>query len=231
MRVMVLLSGGIDSTTCLALAVSRFGADNVYALNISYGQKHIRELQSAEQIAKYYNVKYTLLDLSSVFSQSNCSLLTHSDQKIIHKSYKEQLEEQGGAGTVSTYVPFRNGLMLSTAASYAQSIGATVIYYGAHADDAAGRAYPDCTPEFLDHMNQAIYEGTGRELKVEAPFINENKASIIKKGLELKVPYELTWSCYEGGIVPCGCCGTCIDRIKAFEINGTTDPLMKEKSL
>lgn len=226
-KVVVLLSGGIDSSTCVAIAVDKFGSENVYALNILYGQKHDRELKSAQDIANHYNIHYQLLDLSSIFSFSNCSLLKHSTNEITHKSYFEQLSEIGGEGTVSTYVPFRNGLMLSTAASYAQSVGANIIYYGAHADDAAGRAYPDCTTEFVEYMNKAIYIGTGNEVSIEAPFINYNKTEIVKLGLELKVPYEKTWSCYEGDTEPCRSCGTCIDREKAFTNNGTTDPLLK----
>ncbi len=109
----------------------------------------------------------------------------------------------------------------------ALSLGCSVLFYGAHHDDWAGNAYPDCSKEFVDAMNRAIVEGTGGELCVEAPFVMWSKADIVKKGLELNVPYELTWSCYEGGEMPCGVCGTCIDRIRAFELNGVTDPLMK----
>ncbi len=230
MKVAVLLSGGVDSTTCLAMAVKEYGASNVTALNIHYGQKHAKELKCAALIAKYYGVDYKLLDLSSVFSFSNCSLLTHSSEQIIHESYAQQLNEMGGEGTVSTYVPFRNGLMLSAATSLAQSIGATEIWYGAHKDDAAGHAYPDCSIEFVDAMSAAIYEGTGKEVSLKAPFINKNKAAIVKAGLELKVPYEMTWSCYEGNDKPCGTCGTCIDRQNAFIANGVKDPLEYEKN-
>ena len=225
MKAVVLLSGGVDSSTCLALAVKEYGCENITALNILYGQKHAKELESAKKIAEHYHVDYKLLDLSKIFSFSDCSLLTHSTENIIHESYSEQLEKMGGEGTVSTYVPFRNGLMLSTAASLAQSIGASEIWYGAHKDDAAGRAYPDCTKEFVEYMNKAIFEGSGRELTIKAPFIDSNKAGIVKVGLSLNVPYELTWSCYEGNEKPCGECATCIDRKNAFIANGTTDPL------
>ncbi len=228
MKVAVLLSGGIDSTTCLALAVAKYGANEVIALNIGYGQKHDKELKAAANIAKYYNVKYEVLDLSPIFAFSNCSLLKHSSEEIIHKSYAEQISESG-EGTVSTYVPFRNGLMLSTAAAVAQSFKASEVWYGAHADDAAGQAYPDCSPEFVKAMNEAIYTGTGKEVKIYAPFVNCNKAEIVRQGLELKVPYELTWSCYEGHEVACGTCGTCIDRKNAFIANGTVDPISYEQ--
>lgn len=223
----VLLSGGVDSTTCLALAVKKYGSDNVFALNILYGQKHSKEIASAKAIARYYEVDYQEINLSEIMKFSDCSLLQHSTKEIKHQSYSEQLKELGGEGTVDTYVPFRNGLMLSTAASYALSVGATVIYYGAHADDSAGRAYPDCTPEFEQAMNMAIYEGSGRVLKMEAPLLNMNKAGVVEIGLKLGVPYELTWSCYEGGNKPCGTCGTCIDRIRAFELNNVIDPLLR----
>lgn len=227
MKITVLLSGGLDSSTCLALVVSKYGSENVEALSIHYGQKHDREVRSAQAVADYYGVKLTILDLSPVFSGSNCSLLNHSSEEIEHRSYAEQLKDLGGTGTVNTYVPFRNGLMLSAAAAVAQSNGSDEIWYGAHKDDAAGRAYPDCTPEFVDYMGKAIYEGTGHEIKLVAPFINSNKADIVRQGLAMKVPYELTWSCYEGGEKPCGTCGTCIDRFNAFKLNNAIDPLMK----
>ena len=102
-----------------------------------------------------------------------------------------------------------------------------MIYYGAHSDDAAGNAYPDCSEAFNNAINDAVFIGSGEQLRVEAPFVGLKKADIVKLGTELKVPYELTWSCYEGGAKPCGECGTCRDRIAAFEANGLTDPLMK----
>lgn len=226
MRALVLSSGGVDSTTCLGMAVEKFGADNVVSLSVSYGQKHTKELEAAGEVAKYYGVEHISIDLGLIFKFSNCSLLVHSDEEIPHESYLKQLEKTNGS-PVSTYVPFRNGLFLSTAASIALSKNCDVIYYGAHADDAAGNAYPDCSETFNNAMNQAIYEGSGKKLHIEAPLVTWNKAAVVKKGLELKVPYELTWSCYEGGEKPCMQCGTCIDRMKAFELNGVKDPILE----
>lgn len=226
MKALVLVSGGVDSTTCLGMAVSQYGKENVVALSISYGQKHTKEVECAKAVTNYYGVEYLTLDLSTMFQFSDCSLLSHSDKEIPHESYAEQLEETDGK-PVSTYVPFRNGLFLSSAASIALSKDCSVIYYGAHSDDAAGNAYPDCSKVFNDAMNTAIYEGSGRQLHIEAPFVSLTKAQVVKKGLELKVPYELTWSCYEGGDKPCGVCGTCIDRAKAFAENGVEDPALK----
>ena len=145
---------------------------------------------------------------------------------IQKESYAKQLERTDGK-PVSTYVPFRNGLFLSTAASIALSKDCGVIYYGAHADDAAGNAYPDCSESFNNAINDAIYIGSGNQLRVEAPFVKLTKAEVVKIGLELKVPYKYTWSCYEGGDKPCGVCGTCIDRAEAFRLNGVKDPALE----
>ena len=224
MKAMVLSSGGVDSTTALGLAVKKYGRDNVIALSLSYGQKHEKEIEAAKKVAAHYGIEQLFLDLSKIFQYSNCSLLKQSDEEIPEESYAEQIKETNGKTPVSTYVPFRNGLFLSTAASIALSKGCGIIYYGAHADDAAGFAYPDCSPVFNEAMNKAIWEGSGHQLKIEAPFVNINKAEVVKIGLELGVPYELTWSCYEGGEKPCGKCGTCIDRAAAVRKNGVADP-------
>lgn len=223
MKAIVLSSGGVDSTTCLAVAVDKYGADNVISLSVYYGQKHNKELEAARAVADYYKVRHIELDLKPIFEDSNCSLLMQNDTEIPKESYAEQLNKSGGE-PVSTYVPFRNGLFLSVAASIAISNGCKEIYYGAHADDSAGNAYPDCSDAFTNAMSEAINLGSGCGLTIKAPFVNHNKAEVVKRGLELNVPYELTWSCYEGGDKPCGKCGTCIDRQKAFEANGVKDP-------
>lgn len=222
-KALVLCSGGVDSTTLLARAVSKYGAENVYALSISYGQKHVREIEAARTVAAYYGVQQRFLDLGAIFADSDCSLLDHSDAAVPQSSYAEQ-QAAGDGGPVSTYVPFRNGLFLSSAASMALSLGCSVVYYGAHHDDWAGNAYPDCSLEFVEAMNRAIVEGTGGELRLEAPFVTWSKADIVREGLALGVPYELTWSCYEGGEAPCGRCATCLDRAAAFAANGVEGP-------
>ena len=224
MKALVLCSGGLDSTTCLAIAVQKYGAGNVLALSVSYGQKHQKELNAARAVAAHYSVTLKTLDLAAIFEGSNCSLLQGSSEEIPEESYSEQLRKTGGT-PVSTYVPFRNGLFLSCAASVALSHGCEEIYYGAHSDDAAGNAYPDCSVAFNDSMNRAIVLGSGNRLRVTAPFIGLNKAQVVARGLALGVPYEKTWSCYEGGERPCGVCGTCRDRLDAFAANGVADPL------
>lgn len=225
MKALVLFSGGVDSTTCLGMAVNKYGRENVVALSMSYGQKHTKEIEASDKIAEYYGVEHIYLDLAKIFEYSDCSLLTHSDKEIPKGEYSKQLENTDGT-PVSTYVPFRNGLFLSSAASIAISKKCDIIYYGAHSDDAAGNAYPDCSDAFNNAMNEAIYVGSGNQVRIEAPFVGMNKAQVVKKGLELNVPYELTWSCYEGNDKPCGICGTCIDRSKAFEMNEIKDPIM-----
>lgn len=226
-KAIVLNSGGVDSTTCVGIAIAKLGAENVSTVSIFYGQKHSKELECAKKIAAHYGVEHYELDLSTIMQYSNCPLLSRSTEEIKHQSYADQIEENG-EGMVSTYVPFRNGLMLSAVAALAMSIypnDYVEIYLGAHADDAAGRAYADCSEEFTDAMNQAINIGTYEKVRLVAPLVNMNKAEVVKTGLGLHVPYALTWSCYEGGEVQCGTCGTCIDRRNAFAANNVDDPV------
>ncbi len=224
MKALVLASGGVDSTTCLALAVQQYGAENVLALSLFYGQKHYKELQAAQQVAAYYQTQHLQLDLSDIFKFGDNALLANSAQEIPKTSYADQLEQQNGP--VNTYVPFRNGLFISAAASIAIAQDCSLLYYGAHRDDAAGAAYPDCSEEFQQAMAEAIWQGSGGLLRLEAPFIQDTKASVVARGLALQVPYQLTWSCYVGQELPCGLCGTCRDRLAAFHQNGVDDPLI-----
>lgn len=229
-KALVLNSGGVDSTTCVGLAVKRFGAENVSTVSIYYGQKHKKELECAKKVAEYYGINHYELDLSEIMKYSNCPLLSQSTEKIIHESYADQIAKDG-EGMVRTYVPFRNGLMLSSVAALAMSIypdDETHIYLGAHADDAAGNAYADCSEAFTNAMKEAIKIGTYDKVIVEAPLVEMNKAQVVKIGLEIGVPYQLTWSCYEGGEKACGTCGTCIDRLNAFKVNNVKDPILYE---
>jgi 7-cyano-7-deazaguanine synthase len=228
MKILVLSSGGVDSTTCLALAVKEAGPENVFSLSIYYGQKHDKELEAARAVAAYYGVAHQELDLAVIFADSNCSLLKQSSEEIPKESYARQLS--GTEGTVSTYVPFRNGLFLSSAAAIALSHGCSEIWYGAHADDAAGSAYPDTSAEFNEAIAKAVWIGSGKALTVTAPFIDKTKAEVVAEGAKIGVPFELTWSCYEGREKACGVCGTCRDRIRAFAENGLTDPVEYEKT-
>ena len=227
MKALVLFSGGLDSSVCLGLAVKEYGASEVLALSIYYGQKHKKEMEASEKVAAYYGVKRITLDLGEIFKDSNCTLLEGASEEIPHEDYADQLLKTNGA-PVNTYVPYRNGLFLSSAASIALSHGCEVIYYGAHADDAAGNAYPDTSVAFNNAIADAIYIGSGNALKIVAPFIDKTKDQVVAMGTEIGVPYALTWSCYEGHEKACGVCGTCRDRLMAFKENGIEDPIEYE---
>lgn len=207
---LILFSGGVDSTTCLALAKNV--DPNVRCISFDYGQRHKKmELKSAKEIAAYYDVPYEVIDIRSIFSNGKSSL-TNADLEMTLGAYKDQED-------INTEVEFRNGVFIAILTSLALQYGADKIYYGAHQDEA-GNIYPDCSPEFFKAMADAVYYGSGKKVTLEAPFINKTKADIVKCGLDLSVPYEMTYSCYMGTDPACGKCGTCIDRIKAFKANG-----------
>lgn len=228
MKALVLSSGGVDSTTCLGIAIDKYGKENIITASLYYGQKHDKELECARKIAEYYGVQHIEEDISNIMKYASkvCSLVK-GGKDIQHSSYEDQVKANE-EGRVDTYVPFRNGLLLSIATAYADSLfpnEEVEIFYGAHADDATGSAYADCSPEFAEAMNKAIQLGTYNKISINRPLINMNKAEVVKTGLSLCVPYNLTWSCYEGKEKQCGRCGTCIDRKKAFELNGVEDPV------
>lgn len=225
----VLLSGGLDSTCVLGklLEEEKVPRDKVTALCITYGQRHDKEIEAARKVAAYYDIKFVLRDLSEVFAMSDCALLQQSTKDLPLGDYADQQEVQG-TDVVSTYVPYRNGLFISVASSIAMSLypdQRVKVYFGAHADDAAGNAYPDCSEAFFKAIAEAVLIGSGGYVMVKAPFIRKHKKDIVRSGLLNHVPFHLTWSCYSGEEHPCGKCGTCIDRAKAFKANEAFDPL------
>lgn len=227
MKATVLLSGGVDSTTCLAVAIKKFGRENVTAISIFYGQRHERELTSAKKIAEYYGVPHYEFDAAQIMAYSDSALINTSTKNLEPTTYGEQIKKNP---RVATYVPFRNGLMLAMAASFTDGIfngEDAEIFIGVHQDDSAINAYADCSENFIGAMNQAVTIGTYGKIKITAPFVGKTKADIVKVGLELNVPYELTWSCYERGEIPCGVCATCRDRAAAFAANNVEDPALK----
>lgn len=233
MKALVLNSGGVDSTTCVALAIEKYGKENVITATLYYGQRHSKELASAKAISEHYGVRHIEEDISAVMKYAGnvCSLIKDSKLEIQDKSYAEQ-KKANADGRVDTYVPFRNGLLLSIATAYADALfpnQEAVVVYGAHADDAAGQSYADCSPQFADAMSKAIELGTYGKIKVWRPLIHMTKADVVKEGLRLNVPYELTWSCYHGGEIACGKCGTCREAIAAFKANGVDYPVPYEK--
>lgn len=232
MHALILNSGGCDSSTLVSLAVSKYGAENVITASLFYNQKHDRELECARAIAEHYGVRHIEEDISCVMKYAGnvCSLVKGSKDEIIDKSYAEQIAENG-EGRVRSYVPFRNGLLLSVAAAYADSLfpgEKSEVWYGAHRDDSAGQAYADCSEEFAAAMDEAISIGTYGNIHVVRPLIDKNKAEVVKLGLELGTPYEKTTSCYHGRECACGKCGTCLDRIAAFRANNAIDPIEYE---
>ena|SRR3972149_641856 len=214
----VLLSGGIDSGTMLALALKE--KQNVLAVTFLYGQRHEKEASIAHHLAVHYGVPHQTIKLNSSLFEG--SAIT-SGYPVPEGTYEEA--QAGKEGPISTYVPFRNGNLISAAASIAVREGATSVYFAAHSDDSVRWAYPDCTPEFLGAMANAIYVGTDRKVRLRFPFVFMTKADIVELAIKLEVPAGLTWSCYKGESKHCGTCPTCNERIRAFKIAGYRDPV------
>ena len=212
----VLLSGGIDSTTCLVQAIKDFDG-LVCGVSFNYGQRHTKEIYHAQQVAKALDCAFIEKNISRLIGKGG---LTNDSLVMPQVSYDDLPE-----GVSPTYVPFRNGTLLSGITSLASTDPeAVAIYFGAHADDAANWAYPDCTPEFVGAMANAIYVGTYHKIRLYTPLIFMNKAQVIVRGYDLGAPFKLTWSCYEGGELHCGTCPTCRSRREGFELAGIPDP-------
>ncbi len=212
----VLLSGGVDSSTVLAIANKKYEG-SVTAIIIRYGQRHLKEIQFASKIAGFMGNHYIHRDLMGVIGIGG---LTDKSLEMPDVSYADLPE-----GISPTYVPFRNGLFLSVAASVAMSDReAEAVYYGAHLEDAENDAYPDCSQQFIDALGKAIYIGTYSQIMLRAPLRFMSKKEVVLTGRELGVPWHLTWSCYEGDMIHCGKCPTCRARQEAFFDAGVTDP-------
>lgn len=222
-RAVVLLSGGLDSTTTLGIALSK-GMD-VYPISFDYGQRHSREMNASRAVCQHYGLldRYKVIKLD--MRQIGGSALT--DDIAVPE---ERDMDKMAADIPITYVPARNLIFISIAAAYAETRGANIIYIGANAVDYSG--YPDCRPEFIESVTKTLTVGTKlgveRGFTVEAPLISMTKAEIIKTGMELGVPYELTWSCYKGGEKACGKCDSCRLRLRGFKEAGYTDPIEYE---
>lgn len=217
-KAVVLLSGGLDSAVTLAVA-KKLGYE-CYCLSLRYGQKHAKEIGRAALIAKEAGAHFTAIALELPWNGS--SLL---DRKIRIPTGRSPASIRRG-GIPSTYVPGRNTIFLSMASSYAEAIGATEIFIGAHVEDSSG--YPDCRPEYLSSFGSVIKTGTragleGR-LRLRYPLVNKSKSQIIRLGRQLGAPLVITWSCYHGGQAPCGKCDSCILRAKGFAEAGIEDP-------
>lgn len=219
MKSLVLCSGGMDSAVCLALAAQQ---GEVETLTCNYGQTHQREMRAALDLSRYYSaLAHHEVDLPDIFKGSGSTLvdeglehpsMTYADLRLTH-------------GVSPTYVPYRNGNLLSVAAAKAVVRECDAIWFGAHAEDARNWAYPDCTPEWIGAMANAIYVGTYFKIRLHAPLTWLMKSDIVRLGLENDVPFSLTWSCYGNGDMACGTCPTCVERLHAFEVNKWVDPV------
>ena len=216
-KAIVLFSGGLDSTTCLYWALDR--GYTCETLTIGYGQRHVRELQSAQKITQELGVKAHVITLDLPWLQTS-SLVNAAAQ--IPDIPVEQIKNEG---IPSTYVPGRNLMFLSVAGSLLDAIGAHAIVAGPNAVDFSG--YPDCTPAFFaaaaEALNRGTKQGVSGKIEVLAPLMTLSKAQIVQLGAQLGVPFELTWSCYAGGEKPCGHCDSCKLRAKGFEEAGVKD--------
>lgn len=219
MKIVHLFSGGLDST--VALAHWRDKAYEVRCLSINYGQRHANELERAEKICRHYSIPLQTLDLRSLKP-----LLQSSSQTGKHEVPEGHYTEENMKITV---VPNRNMLMLSAAIAWAIDLKFDAVSIAAHSGDRS--IYPDCRPEFIEAVHRCAQICDWHPVKVLSPFINMTKTEIVKRGLELDVPFKLTWSCYKGGNLHCGKCGTCVERKESFQLAGVSDPTIYESSL
>lgn len=215
-KAVLILSGGLDSTTLLYDLLNN-GFD-VYPLSFIYGQKHLKEVTSAINICKELKLLHEIINIP--FLEGVGSSLTDPSIPIPEGHYESSSME-------STVVPNRNMIMLSMALSYAISIDAPSIFYGAHSGDHA--IYPDCRPPFINAMKMAAKECDYKPRSIEAPYQRLTKVQIVKRGTLLNVPYASTWTCYNGRDKACGKCGSCIERLEAFKTNNIIDPIQYEE--
>ena len=213
MKTVLIYSGGLDSTVLLYHL--RAEGHRMHALSINYGQRHQRELIYAREVCRQIDVTHEVADLSSIRPLLAGSSLTSDEIEVAEGHYTE-------TSMKSTVVPNRNMILLSIATGYALSIGAEKVAYAAHSGDHV--IYPDCRKEFADAMAQAIGLCDWKTVELIRPFVDWTKADIVRRGVELDVPFEKTWSCYKGESIHCGRCGTCIERREAFDLANVEDP-------
>lgn len=216
---LVLLSGGLDSSTALAHSLTTENPGNVLALSVNYGQRHAVELDAARAVAQHYGVAHRTLNLTGWGELLTGSALTDDRVELPEGHYAAESMK-------ATIVPNRNATLLSAAAGVAISAGCDRVVTAVHAGDHA--IYPDCRPEFIDLLNLAIQAGTEDAVSIAAPFVNWSKDHIAVAAHLLHVPIALTWSCYAGGDLHCGRCGTCTERREALDSSGFPDPTAYE---
>jgi 7-cyano-7-deazaguanine synthase len=229
-KAVVLLSGGMDSCVSTAIARERHGAGNIAVLHAGYGQRtQGRERRAFEEIADFYGVRERLVVQLDHFRATGGSALT--DKTISVPENELGAPGPRGSAIPVTYVPFRNAHFLSVAVSWAEAIGAGPIYIGAVAEDSSG--YPDCRPEYYRVFQELIHVGTRPETQIEiaTPVITLKKSEIIRRGIELKAPLHLTWSCYQSEEAACAVCDSCLLRLRAFAEAGVPDPIPYRRAI
>lgn len=217
--VAVLLSGGMDSTTLLALAAHEENPQ--LAVSVDYGQRHQVELEAAEKVAAYYGVEHLVLDFTGWGKALSGSALTDPGVAVPDGEYDEE-------NMSLTVVPNRNATMLMAVAGIAAARGLQEVWTAVHAGDHS--VYPDCRPEFISSAAETAEHGTDGAVTIRAPFSRSSKADIATAGAKYGAPLDLSWSCYKGGSVHCGVCGTCRERREAFQIAQITDPTVYEET-
>ncbi|MDR2869135.1 MAG: 7-cyano-7-deazaguanine synthase QueC [Deferribacteraceae bacterium] len=218
-KAIIVLSGGLDS--CVTTAIARAEGYELALLHLNYGQRtEARELQAFNDIADFYDIGHRLVTDISYLAAIGGSSLTDKSMAV-----EEAEIDQARQAVPSTYVPFRNGNILSIAVSWAEVIHATDIFIGAVEEDSSG--YPDCREIFYDKFNALLACGLpeGVRIQVGAPLIHLSKAQIVQRGIELGAPLHLTWSCYQGEAAACGICESCRLRLRGFEQAGVKDPI------
>ena len=215
-KVVLILSGGMDSTTLLYDLINQ--DKEVHAITYDYGQKHKKEISMAQKTCESLEINHKIVNLS-ILNDLAPSALTRDDWDVPEGHYEESSMKQ-------TVVPNRNMVMISIAVSYAISIGAPKVYYAAHSGDHA--IYPDCRKDFIVKLNEAIESCDWSKITLKAPYVDLDKGDIAIKGKELGVDYSLTWTCYKGKEKACGKCGSCVERLEAFERARMNDPLEYE---
>src|SRR6266481_3916910 len=223
-KAVVLVSGGMDSCVCAAIACKQSGAANLALLHASYGQRtESREARAFREIADFYAVTRRLMLRLDHFRAIGGSALT--DDRIAVPENGLGAPELHGSEIPVTYVPFRNAHFLSVGVSWAEAIGAGAIYIGAVAEDSSG--YPDCRPEYYRVFRELMRVGTRPETEIEivTPVITLKKSEVIRRGIELDAPLHLTWSCYRSEDTACAACDSCLLRLRAFTEAGVPDPI------
>jgi len=226
-KAVIILSGGLDSTTCMGIAQAE--GYELYPITFDYGQRHKVELDNARQVAEYYGVsdRHKVISLGFL-KEFGGSALTDDSIEVPDMTKPKEDGEQEASEVPITYVPGRNLLFLSIATSYAEVTGAEAVYIGVNALDYSG--YPDCRPEFIRKVEEVMALATrvgveGVPMKIETPLSEWTKAQIIREGMRLNVPYHLTTSCYNGQKEACGVCDSCRLRLKGFAEAGEKDPI------